>query len=1195
MANAADRPALQLMQQCFGEEQPDDLREYFAQGGSIFPLLENGVKALASEYKLSDQKARQFQRGLNAAAIYVRRQFIEQRLSGSDEAINRPASGLLSMVAGPNYERLFGTPFDQLCPPQALESCASPVAYLIELLRWIRQRIEPYGVAQEKYPLHERRQDLLELSVDFNAVHQAVSSVDIIVAVLETFIAAHGPGKPLEQALIEARYPNGLPYYQHWATLVAVTQHHNLSVGDVVHLVDLASPHFLQAEGWSADWARGLAHASRLGPYQRQILTEAPAPFTDADTFFQVNYGAEGLSSQNLNQVPFFGERTKLTTVGLEALFSVREFAPVRSANVTFADAAPANPESERSGSVYLNANTAPAVSITGSGEGPTFLHRLSISPNVATDFARYDRMNRKIRLDAWLQLPSDQVDALLVAAIHAEVRGGAKAGDWWISDNVVHALGLFQSLRERYGCTAADFAAFIDEVSVYGRGEALSQFDQTFNAQGVYRQPLQLDDQPFAVTPVEGSTDLTINQLCHGLGIDMQTYHYLALAIAQAQGGTDTLKRNAAVISAFYRLVKLPRLLGITPVEGVLMLTQLGGDAWINGLAGLPRINKTQGAALDVLSLIHALEACVDWCRERDLPVLWMLQQVATPVPLSAAADEQLQLFEKVRNLLPAALFSNTALLLAGVPPLPSANWLDLLTLLVDADGLVLSVSAADYPAYAREYLDKAVKDGLGDMDPDARAAIVERMLGVVLQSRDAQASVVKESLAVYSGIDAEQALRVLIWANGTVYGLLQQLIVRTGLASDDGLRGLDEAPDPLLSLLADVQRRSAVVARLGLSATVLQDYLDYGHKAWLGQDDKHAFSVRTLYYLSTLVRAFELSEQPAQKLLDYLRQVHALPYVTGDARWLAQQASSLRLAEFFGWSVQEVRECVSRIDTSDLKVLKNLVQLDLLMRVRELSASTGMDALTIFLIGTLPEQVDTDAYADAAEHALLSVSETRVPIAPLPEDLNQLVDRTCVVDKTEVVARKPGEKIIFTVTLKNKYGKLLSGVSVYWKTKLGTMATKATETDGTVAVEYIPGSVMGSDTPTFSLDLVGEEPAPTVKVTYETSSLQFPPGLRSPVPLGVVPPSAEVELFALMMDDYGNLGKEALVRWESNPTSGVVIRPAQGLSNQDGLTRVFVSSSVGGAVEFSVLTEGGEKRSIFSPIEFAPGTQQK
>ncbi|MFD2884633.1 hypothetical protein ACFS4T_27395 [Pseudomonas lini] len=45
----------------------------------------------------------------------------------------------------------------------------------------------------------------------------------------------------------------------------------------------------------------------------------------------------------------------------------------------------------------------------------------------------------------------------------------------------------------------------------------------------------------------------MTVNQLCSGLGIDPQTYRYLALAIAQAHELGETLKRSPAVISSFF------------------------------------------------------------------------------------------------------------------------------------------------------------------------------------------------------------------------------------------------------------------------------------------------------------------------------------------------------------------------------------------------------------------------------------------------------------------------------------------------------------------------------------------------------------------------------------------------------------------------------------------------------------------
>jgi len=1193
---ADSRPASQLLTQVFSEQQLQQystLRTYLDEGGSIFPLVETGERGLVKDYGVSPDDARQLLRRFNSMAIYVRRQFIEHCLYGAGKAERRASSGLLSMVQGPSFELLFSPGFDSLCPPQALESIASPVAYLIELLRWIDQRIEAVSEHELKLPLHDRRKDLKPMNVDFNSVHQSVSSVDIIVSVLERFIEAPAD---LEQAMIEARYPNGLPYYQHWVTVDTIARHHGLSVGDFVDSVNLSFPYFFQAQAWYDDADRALVHASRLGPYQRRLLTEEAAKLPDHEDFYRQNFGTHRLNWQDLREVRFFGERTKLDTPGLEALLSVRGFAPVRSANVTYGQAAePDVPESGRSGSVYLNANSHPAVGIIGAETAPSFLHRLSVNPGETEGLERYDRMNRKVRLDQWLALPSEQVDMLLVAAMNAEVRGGATASEWLITEKVVHALGLFQLLRERYGCPASDFAVFIDVLSVYGRAEVSSQFDQVFNGQGDYREPLKLDGETFPIVPEPGVPDLTVTQLCSALAIDLQTYGYLALAIADAHDITgDDLPRNAAVLSSFYRMVKLPRLLGITPVEGVLMLTLLGGEPWLKGLAGKPLIHSTPGAVPDVLNLIRAQQACVQWCSERDLPVLWMVQQVAPP-PLLNATDAERQFFEQVLNLLPGALFTHSELLMAGVPPLMGASWLEVIatqTNLVDFDGLVKPPpgTEAEYLALAREELDTAVRAGLGEHYDLERPAIVEKMLAVLLQARDAQVSVAKECLAVYTGVGAEQALMVLMWANATVYRLLRQILERDFANTDSAAHGRNEQPDPLLALLADVRRRSAVVAKLELTAELLRDFLDYGHKAWLDQDDRHAFTVRTLYCLTSLHHAFALSEQPAQKLLDYLRAVNTLPSpLTGDALKLAQQAAAIRLAQFFDWSVQEVRECVSRIDPGP-QILKNLTQLDLLMRVRELAARTGLDALTIFLMGNLPEEVDKPAYKEAAEHALLGLSETTAPLTAFTGDLKQLVTVTCVPDNTEVVAGSE-ERITFTVTVKDSDGEPLSGVNVYWSARLGTIETKATGTNGEVRAQFIPGKVTGTDTPQFWLDLFEREYAATIRINVQIATLTFPAPLKSPSPLGLVPYGQEVELYATLMDGFQNLAKNHLTRWlftDMGEMGGtVVFRPEQSYTDQQGVTRVFVSSSSGGDFRITVMAEP-DKRADFS-VTFA------
>ncbi|MHC8373412.1 Tc toxin subunit A [Pseudomonas sp. MDT1-85] len=1208
------RPALQLVDQLFSEEQQvqniglKNLQTYLEKGGSIFPLVEKGVQGLVREQRLGPDDAQRFLRGANSMATYLRRQFIEQTLTGNKLAATRSSSGLLSIVDGPNYHGLIGTDFAALCPSDALESITSPVAYLIELLRWIRDRIE-HENQEEKYQLHQRRTDLLSLDVDFNAVYQTVSSVDIIVTVLEGFIAANTQAETaesIEDALIQARYPNGLPYYQHWVTIDGIAQSHGLSVGDFEHRVDLAYPYFLQANARGANTGRGFAHASRLGPYQRLLLTEARADFEEREDFFARHFGTNNLDKyQNLNQVVFFGERTKLDSRQIEALLSVGDFAPVRSANVTYPEKKPEHPESEHSGSIYINNNTAPAVRIDPASEPR---HRLTASTDDLIGFKRYDRINQMVRLANWTGLPFDQVDAVLVAAIRATALGNSPKFvpyEMDITSGAVHALGLFQTLRERYECTAADFAVFIGELSVYGRGETLSKFDQVFNFQTDYREPLRLDNGTFAVTPTPGEVDLTISQLCSGLAIDPQTYYFLAMTVARAHGLTDALTRSPAIISSFYRLVRLPRLLDITPVEGVLMLSVLGGDDWVDRFAGIPAIHNVPDGLPDVLELIEAMQSCVQWCAQNNLPVLWALQHAVDALPAQEPSEQDLQFFEQIRNLLPTALLSNSVFLMAGVPSAGAADWLEFLATsadnldpIVDTYGLVLphEGTGEQYLAVVRAKITWAVDSALGVIEPSLRQNIIDNMVSVFLQVRDAQASLLKETLAVYAGVGVEQAIPILNWANATVHQLLQQVLERTGTGSETPGRGHNRNANALLDLLAEVRRRSEVVSTLGLSATLLQDYLDYGYKAWLSQDDKYALTMRTLYYLTTLTRAFALGEQPAQKLLDYLRQVNALPDVTGDARWLAQQAAAIKLADFFGWSVQEVRECVSRIDPTDLKVLKNLSQLDLLMRVRVLSTESGMDALTIFLIGNLPETFDKPAYTEAAERAQLDASRVRAPMVHVPGDLQGLVTITCVVEgDSTVVANKPGEKVTYKVTLNNTEGAALSGVNVYWRATLGTIETGATEIDGTLLATFTPGKVMGRDTPLLWLDLFEPQYAPAVQIDADFASLSFPLAELSPTPLGEVPKGQEVELYAVLEDRYGNRGQNSLVEWhwETVPPAKLddaTIRPAQGFTDQQGLTRVFVSSKTGGTFLFGVRTQSGEGERVFvDPIKFA------
>lgn len=1191
------RPSLELFEQVFGKQQNlkkfSGLRTWLAEGKSIFPLVARGPRGLAKDFGIGLEEAQRFLLRANALAIYLRREFIEQSLTGQPQSVSGRSGGFNT---GPSYELLFPTDFDGLAPVGALEDCTGIVAYMVELWQWIRDHIEGLVITDpdvKTLPIHSRRADIKELSIDHNAIHKTISAVEIIVKVLEAFIAENDE-TDLEEAMIQRRHPYGLPYFQHWATLNSVASHHGLSVGHFARWVDADYPNFLQPDARDGDSGRALAHASRLGPFQRALLTEPPVTSEDEIVGFYIkNYGTDELNWQELNWVSIFGSKTKLDAEGVEAFLSIRRYAPMRSPNVKVYGP-PAEQESERSGSVYINGGAAPAIKVDY--ESLSFMHKLS---EVPTNPARYDRMNRKRRLDLWLGLPPEEVDALLVAAFEAE-----GVDDFRMTDNSVHVIGLFQTLREGYGCTAPDFAVFIDKLSIYGRVEALSQFDQVFNnRQGDYRDPLLLDNGEFPLLLAPDVIDLTISRICSALDIDLQTYQYLALAIASAHGRNDTLLRSHEILSAFYRLVKLPRLLNMTPVEGLLMLRVLGGEGWVAGLAGKPTIKPvriTEDDVPDVLDLILALVTCRYWCQTRNLSVLWVLQQVADPQVSNVESEPEVRLFEQVRNLLEAALLTHGAFLRAGVPPLIGRDWRDLMTTLTDALGLVKSRAGteAEYLAFAREELDKAVKEGLDEDDATVRKPIVETMLTVVLQARDAQVSVVRESLAVYAGVDAERALQVLRWAKSTPYELLTRIVDHMGEDLLLSGRARNVPLDPLFTLLADVRRRSAVVIELDMSIEELTDLLDYGLSFWWEQDDPHAFNVATLYYLTALNHAFEISKRPHTELLEYLRQVHELgdpEKLSVDALRLAQQASEVWLARFFDWSEQEVHECIARIDPEH-KLLKTLKQLDLLIRVRELAGHTNMDAQTIFLLGALPETVVKEKYKDAAERALLSLSETASLSRPSDEGRRPLVTMTITPENTDVIAGSP-DRIVFTITLKNAAGEALSGVSIHGQARLGTLEVGKTNPSGVAEATFTPGKIMGAERVLFWVALIAPQEAPLIELTDDSLRLDFPPPFISPVPVSIVPPGQAVELSAVLMDRYGNLGKNRLVRWTAKAVGGdpslhaeTVIRPEQGLTTQEGIARAVVSSPTGGTFECSVFCESSERTLLFDPIEFAP-----
>lgn len=1190
MMESPARIASHFCAQVLNGRQSDEfpgLIKYFEDGGSVCALARKGAAGLVSEFGLDDEDARALALRLNGLATWVLRRFIEEQLTRREPLPEHLRQGLLALVDGPTYEKVFRPNFSQKCPIDAIEAIHSPVAYAVWLKHWSEYRLRPSNPG-EAFALKTRRLDLDELPINPVTTYGVVSSVEVVSKVLETSIKdSLGEIGNLDEKLSQRRYPNGLPYHHPWVTMDELTRDLGTSVGGVVQLCDPTFPYFLRALPWGETADHALTQSARLSPSQRLIMTE-PLHYPDTDDFyFRDNFGlrVDSIEPQNLNQTFFFNQRTKLTQPRLEALLSVELFAPTVSDHVLLSDQ---QITPGHSGSVFVNnglAESSMGIDYGGSEEANRITN-LFFSDPIVYRFDKVDRLNRKIRLDNALQLPSHETDALLSAIIGAELGLTETSEDdpptYWMTDNTLRALGLFQMLREHYQCSAEEFAACMGPVSIFGRGTESSQFDRVFNKDTLAIPALVLDGTEFETVPVNEADALTVVHICSGLNIDLATYFNLAPLILEALS-LDKLKRSLAVVSSFYRMARLPQILGVAPNLAVEILHLLGDRSGSAALAGRPYINESRAELPDTLVQIQRLEGWVRWCADSGLDVAWTVEHVR-PIAMPAQPSEaQLQLFAQIRSKLAPALFTEAALRMAGTPELTnSRQWTNQLLELADQDGLVIHRAESPeqpYDSYAREVVERVVRQVIGQPDPQT----VERIMGVLLSSRASQHGVVQESLAVYGELAPALALPVLGWSGGTVYELLLHVVGRTPLQNASGSRPLDEAPgDPLLGMLGGFIRRSEVVTALKLSVEFLTLYLSIGDGVG-GLPGTQAFTPSALYYLTVYDRAVVLSQKPESQLLDYLQRVNGLPDgLSGDGLTLVQEQAAKLLAELFDWSAEEVRVCAARANASQ-GYIRTLEHLDLFTRLRRFSLLSKLDAPTTLKMGTLAPDSPFDRYEAVAQQVatLLADPGSTSPLYGIESMANQvMID--CVIGTTELVA-KSGATTPLSVTI-TRAGAALKNVRVHWAANLCTVdpAISSTNENGVATTTVTAGTTMGRDVISYRLDVREPQPAEVITLGNDPTDLSFYP-LQNEITVTEEKVGVDVTLRAELIDRYENPAAHEPVTWVIDP----LMMEFHTSTNAEGITEVTFTSQEA-LITSQPVVRKGSLALRFQPIEF-------
>jgi hypothetical protein len=1205
-------------------------RQFIDEGGSILQLVKMGHQDVMDTFGLSGQEADLLLDKANSVLVHLARQYRNHRLTRHTPRNPLHETGIHALVDGPDYHRLFAPAWGNTTPVGSLDANDSPAAYFVELFKKSLELEEREESPSNKIKLEVRRPDLATREINPQMAYRITPTVVLVNEVLDSIIEKHAGTEALESEavddrLLKARFPmTTLPFEWYQEQWDYVLKQSDLSLGDVVRIADSDSPYFKQPGAHSARSDIAMRQASGLGPAMQALLLEDRYKFstppdesspridprtgridTDPqltnDEFFQTNFGA---SFDDLQDVVKFCTHTSIDSDALASLLSIERYAPIRSPNdgpILPRDAlAFPEPTPKEFGSVYINADgSEEAIGVTQSDTDEDEIERKFDN----TSKRRFDLINRMLRLARRIELPYDECDRLLIAAMRAEQRAltqeaakQAAAQTYKITGNTLKAVGLFQEFRRHYNCTAEDFAALIDEMSVFSRGEKSSQFDRVFNGQSLFETPLRLDGGTFAIHPQTEVDRRTVDQICSGLGINLETWRYVARVVAECYGLRSELTRSLPIVSSLYRLVRLASFCRITTIELAALLETMSPDGsdWLRELLGTPRIgNYRTFARADVLNVLHAVHSCMQWCRENNLEVIWLVQHVTPVVVPVVASEAELSLLQELNKRLEPARLSEETLLGAGVPPLAvslGSDWLTLLDQLVDEKGLVLEGHEADedaYQAFAKGEIEGAVE--LAKIDATQAERVKATILALLLQARAAQSAVVQESLSVYLNISQDLTLVVLRWVeSGGVYLLLNETMRVLG-AETVGQPGI-EVGDDILKVLAHLVRRTAVVKQLALSSAMLTTLTTQEHWRWFGLRQIEELTLNTFYLLTIYGRAVVHTEEPAEKLLAYLKLVNELPaQLTPEDLRLIRDAAASSLAQAIKWGIKEVLECADYL-TPDKPLIRDLNQLDFVIRARGFAAKTGLDANAILALGALTPESDVVSCRRAAEHALQCLSESAIQSKALEfGEVGQSVAGSMTLSANRLICNAPGEYSVVEVTLRDFQNEPLANITVTWECERSGLQDLESVTDqmGRASVRFKAGSWMGLATVMARYGLGQRLYAEPILIDCDEESLDFSPSDSTPPPFEekLAGDLEFLELQVRLVDQFDNLAIDRPIRWGC--TAGH-LDPVVSYTDKDGFARTRVRSR--SAVEkLSVTAQYAEKDSVrFDNIKF-------
>ncbi|WP_081015410.1 MULTISPECIES: Tc toxin subunit A [Pseudomonas] len=678
--------------------------------------------------------------------------------------------------------------------------------------------------------------------------------------------------------------------------------------------------------------------------------------------FFRTYYGMEvmTLNTASLSNLNTFMARTGLNADQVEALLSQRSQRPRLSANCPslnpLVNGVQFNlpyPHASHYGACYVNGVGSDR--FDASAENPdfdrfdnsmglkeTFEDGRSEWSITKTSLNRFDRLQRMIRLQRWMNIPFAELDTLVVSAI----RGcGENNLDMALNGDVMRVLGLFRYFSSHYQITAEEFAAFFHHLPPYATGDRTPLFDQVFNSPSLFDTPFVLDQQAFDLTSADPADQKTAYQLCAGLGVQLTEGSLLQLAnITIAHVGP--LTRSLETVSSLYRQARIARMLDLSIEDYCALLDLLGGEAYQKNLAtGRFRLG---GGAPDIADILMHMDWAVTWLRDTKRKVGDVRRLLSRDPYEFLPLQTLLERLNRLAAELTPALVSPSELDRLSLPVKDDQNadiaWRALLrTRLLNDQGLV--TGGYPYPETLEDttvqMIDRTLAQVLQPLhlSNDVKTSIQAKLGECLVNGYARQLQLLEGLLQDTLGLPMALAESVVQWSNNTTHGLLSEVLA---MPTQGQNTALTERFQPLLC-------HAAVARHLGISERALRTFLR--EPAWLGlANNASNLTLASLYYLERYGLLLDTLGKSEAEWLAYL----ALANSPDKARKAKDRAATINdsantaLAQLLGWQPGEVK---TLCDTLPDGRATQWLQMEWVYRCQQVCQTTGLGAASVLL----------------------------------------------------------------------------------------------------------------------------------------------------------------------------------------------------------------------------------------------------